>query len=156
MNADFDMREFLQGEPPGQRCSAIRWLQKKVMDAARRLPYEFSSRAEWETFKAQMRRDLRRTIGVPEFPPLRDSGVRARIRVGDAALCERVDVYVDEDYAIPAFVFSPAEPGSARRPAFVWNPGWPQTKWDPACHQLGLRMAEAGFHRPDLRSRAFR
>ena len=147
MNADLDMRDILQGEPPGQRCSAIRWLQKKVMAAARRLPYEFSSRAEWETFKAQMRRDLRRTIGVPEFPPLRDSGVRARIRVGDAALCERVDVYVDEDYAIPAFGSRPPSPGRGAAPRSCGIPAGrrrsgirPATNWGSAWRSKGFTV----------------
>lgn len=133
------------GEPLGQRTNAIRWLQKQVARKARELPREFHSRQEWEAFRDRMRRELPAVIGVPAFPPLRESHVRARIRVGEDAICERVDVHVDEDYAIPAFVFSPARPASQPMPALVWNPGWPEDKWKPAYQQFAVRMARQGF-----------
>jgi dienelactone hydrolase len=145
MNVNKDLDAFYRGEPPGLRNSSIRWLQKQVMRQSRNLPRHFSTRDEWEAFRTALRRDLPATIGVPEFPPLRESFVRGRIRVGDRVLCERVDVYVDDDYAIPAFVFSPNEPADAPWPGLVWNPGWPEDKWKPAYQQFAQRMASQGF-----------
>ena len=107
MNASKDFASFFSSEPPGEKTNAIRWLQKKVMAASLKLPREFKSRADWEAFRAHLRQELPAVIGIPRFPPLQESLVRARIRVGADAVCERVDVYVDEDYAIPTFVFSP-------------------------------------------------
>ncbi len=133
------------GEPLGQRTNAIRWLQKKVMEKTGELPKDFESRTDWESYRDGLRAELPRTIGIPEFPPLRDSLVRAHFQVGSSAVCERVDVYVDEDYAIPAFVFLPSNPPATPMPGLVWNPGWPEDKWKPAYQAFGVRMAKQGF-----------
>ncbi len=133
------------GEPLGQKTNSIRWLQKKVMQKARKLPADFHSLAEWEQFRDRVRTVLPATIGIPDFPPLRASLVRARIQVGADTVCERVDLYVDEDYAIPAFVFSPARATGTQMPGLVWNPGWPEDKWKPAYQAFAVRMAEQGF-----------
>jgi dienelactone hydrolase len=145
MNAAKNWSEYFQGEPPGERTNAIRWLQKQVMAKARELPHEFATLAEWEAFRARIRRELPCTIGIPAFPPLRESCVRGRIRLGADVILERVDVYVDEDYGIPAFVFTPAQPPARPMPGLVWNPGWPQDKWDRAYELFGQRMARQGF-----------
>ena len=133
------------GEPLGQRTNAIRWLQKKVMQKAGELPTDFHSRTEWEAYRDRIRTELPVTIGIPELPPLRDSLVRAQIQVGSETVCERVDVYADDDYAIPAFVFLPSSPPSTKMPGLVWNPGWPEDKWKPAYQAFAVRMAEQGF-----------
>lgn len=145
MNASKDLSSFFSSEPPGEQTNAIRWLQKKVMAAARQIPMDFKTCEEWEAFRAKIRRDLPGLIGIPTFPPLQASRLRARIRVGEDAVCERVDIYVDEDYAIPAFVFTPLHLPAGRMPGLVWNPGWPQDKWDRTCQELGVRLARQGF-----------
>jgi len=145
MNVGNCLEFYYDKEPPGVKTSAIRWLQKKVMEKARNLPRDFETREEWEAFLGEMRTDLPRTIGVPGFPPLGESVVRGRIPLAEDAVCERVDVYVDEDYAIPAFVFLPKDPPRKPMPGLVWNPGWPQSKWDPAYHAFALRMTRHGF-----------
>src|SRR5690349_15471340 len=96
-----------EATPHGQRTNAIRWLQKRVAERTRLLPHEFASLEEWEAFRSYLRAELPRVIGIPHFPPLQESLVRGRIQVGNCTLCERVDVYVDADYAIPTFVFLP-------------------------------------------------
>ena len=138
-------RKGAENEPLGQRTNSIRWLQKRVRDRADALPRTFESIDAWEAFRKRMRLELPRTIGVPEFPPLRESLTRGRVRVGEDAFCERVDVYVDDDYAIPVFVFGPAEPPKGRMPALVWNPGWPEDKWKPAYQAFAIRMARHGY-----------
>ena len=145
MNAEKHLSSFFSGEPPGERTNAVRWLQKKVMEQALVLPHEFKDLAEWEAFRDRIRRELPRVIGIPELPPLQPSTTRAIIRVGEDTVCERVDVYVDSDYAIPSLVFAPADPPPGQMPAVVWNPGWPQDKWDKACQALGVRLARAGI-----------
>lgn len=145
MNIGKDISRFYRGEPPGERTNSIRWLQKKVMKAALALPRHFGTLAEWETFRAKMRRELPEVLGVPQFPPLQESTLRARIRVGEDLLCERVDVYVDEDYGIPALVFLPAAPASRPRPGLVWSPGWPQDKWIKSYQEFAVRMAKQGY-----------
>lgn len=145
MSVGKDLDGFFRGEPPGERTNAIRWLQKKVMREAVKLPRAFPDRPRWETYRDRIRRELPGLIGIPTFAPMEPSVRRAEIQVGDGARCERVDVHVDEDYAIPVFVFSPLEGGGGRRPALVWNPGWPQTKYDPAVLALGVRLARRGF-----------
>ncbi len=145
MNASKDLGTFYSNEPPGQKTNAIRWLQKKVMAEAVKLPRDFESRADWERFRDKLRSELPGVIGIPSFPPLQESTVRARVQVGAEVCCERVDVYVDEDYAIPSFVFSPLERRTGRLPGLVWNPGWPQDKWDRTCQELAVRMARQGF-----------
>ena len=94
MNAEKDFAEFFRDEPPGQKTSAIRWLQKKVMARALELPRDFATLEDWEAFKARMRQDLPAVIGLPEFPPLGESRVRACVRVGEDVICQRVDVHV--------------------------------------------------------------
>jgi len=133
------------GEPLGQKTNSIRWLQKKVMEKAGELPKDFESQTDWESFRAVLRAELPGTIGIPEFPPLRDSLVRAHFQVSSDTVCERVDVYVDEDYAIPAFVFLPSQPPATPMPGLVWNPGWPEDKWKPAYQAFAVRMAEQGY-----------
>lgn len=145
MNAEKDLKSHFSGEPPGQRCNAVRRLQIEVMRKARALPREFKTRREWESFRDRIRRELPRVIGLPSFPPLGASAVRGRVRVGAGAVCERVDVFADEEYGIPALVFSPAKASRKRRPALVWNPGWNQDKFHPASQQFALRMAARGF-----------
>ncbi len=132
-------------EPLGQKTNAIRWLQKQVMRKARELPTDFHSQADWESYRDRIRSELPAVIGIPEFPPLRESLIRAHIQVGADIICERVDVYVDEDYAIPTFVFLPAESAGRRMPGLVWNPGWPEDKWKPAYQAFAMRMASQGF-----------
>lgn len=132
-------------EPLGQKTNAIRWLQKQVQRKSAALPREFSNREEWETFRARLREDLPRVIGIPEFPPLRESLVRARIDVGEDITLERVDVHVDDDYAIPCFVFLPKNPADYPMPGLVWNPGWPEDKWKPAYQAFAVRMARQGY-----------
>ncbi len=133
------------GEPLGQKTNSIRWLQKQVMRKAGELPTDFSSQADWELFRDRIRGELPATIGIPEFPALRESLVRGRIQVGAESICERVDIYVDEDYAIPAFVFLPSQPPAKQMPGLVWNPGWPEDKWKPAYQAFAVRMAEQGY-----------
>ncbi len=145
MNASKDLSAFFSSEPPGEQTNAIRWLQKKVMAAARQIPMDFETREEWEAFRARIRAELPGLIGIPTFPPLRPSRVRARIQVGREAVCERVDIYVDDDYAIPAFVFTPLKTPTRRMPGLVWNPGWPQDKWDRVCQELAVRLVHQGF-----------
>ena len=147
MNAEKDLASYFTGEPPGQRTNAVRWLQKQVMAKARALPRSFATRAEWETFKARLRRDLPGRIGIPSFPPLdaAKTVVRARVRLGDELSCERVDIPVDDDYAIPAFVIRPAEARAGRLPALVWNGGWPQDKWNRNIQLMAARIARRGF-----------
>jgi len=144
MNVSKDLSQFFRDEPPGQKTNAVRWLQKRVMRQALQLPHDFPTRQAWEQWRHQMRRDLRATIGVPEFAPLHESYVRGRVRVGEDVVCERVDVFVDSDYAIPAFVLCPDD-DTKDRPALVWNPGWPQSKWDPAYLAFAERMAKQGY-----------
>ena len=130
--------------PPGLRTNAVQWLQRKVMAAARELPHRFDTVAAWEQFRDEVRRRLPAVIGRPEFPPLRESVTRGRVRVGNDVICERVDVHVDADYAIPAFVFVPAARQSTPLPACVWNPGWPESKFKPSYCAFGARMARQG------------
>lgn len=138
MNAD-------SSEPPGQRNNALRWMQKRVLERARQLPRDFHSLSGWEAFRAHLRAELPRVIGIPAFPPLEESHCRGRIRVGEDVTCERVDVTVDTDYAIPAFAFLPAHASGVRLPALVWNPGWPEDKWKPAYQAFAVRMARQGY-----------
>ena len=145
MNASKDLTSFFSNEPPGERTSAIRWLQKKVMAEALKLPRDFKTKEEWETFLVRMRKELPAVIGIPTFLPLQESMVRARIRIGEDVVCERIDVYVDEDYAIPTFVFSPLHAPGKPMPGLVWNPGWPQDKWDRSIQEFAVRMARQGF-----------
>ncbi len=145
MNASKDLHAFFQNEPPGEKTNAIRWLQKKVMAEALRLPRDFSSRAQWEAFRDGIRRDLPGVIGIPQFPALGASTLRASIQVGEETRCERIDIYVDENYGIPAFVFSPLELPPHHMPALLWNPGWPQDKWTRSYQEFAVRMARQGF-----------
>ena len=130
--------------PPGLRTNAVQWLQRQVMAAARELPRRFDTVAAWERFRSELRRRLPAVIGRPQFPPLQESVTRARVRVGNDVICERVDVYLDADYAIPAFVFVPAARQAAPLPACVWNPGWPESKFKPSYCAFGARMARQG------------
>lgn len=132
-------------EPLGQRTNAIRWMQKKVQERTARLPNCFSSLADWEEFRHKIRTDLPRVIGVPPLPPLQESLVRGQFQVGETTICERVDVYVDEDYAVPALVFRPKNPPDRPMPGLVWNPGWGEDKWCRAYLLFGERMAGHGF-----------
>lgn len=132
-------------EPIGLKTNAVRWLQKQVMQQSLTLPRQFTTREAWEDFRSRIRAELPGVIGLPAFPPLGQSLVRARLQVGEHAWCERVDVAVDEEYAIPAFVFSPKAPAEKPRPALVWNPGWPEDKWKPAYQHFALRMVRHGF-----------
>ena len=145
MNVDKDPAVFFADEPPGQKTNAVRWLQKQVMQQARRLPRDFTGLTDWEAFRARIRRELPAVIGIPTFPPMSESCIRGRVRVGEDVLCERVDVYVDQDYAIPSFVYAPREPTGPRMPGLVWNGGWPQDKWNKSIQLMALRMARKGF-----------
>jgi dienelactone hydrolase len=131
-------------EPAGQHTNAVRWLQKLTQEKASRLPYAFETLADWEVFRQQIRRELPQRIGLPSFPPLKESACRSRFAVGQDVLCERIDIYVDEHYAIPAFVFVPAEP-KGPSPAFVWSPGYNEGKWITAYQTFAVRMAKQGF-----------
>ena len=73
----FDLTAF--DEPVGQTTNAIRWLQRQVLAASRRLPRQFATRADWEAFRATIRTDLPRVIGLPAFPPLGACVTRARL-----------------------------------------------------------------------------
>lgn len=129
---------------PGDRCNALRWLQHQVQARSRALPRSFPTLAAWETFRDRVRAELTQTIGLPSWPEPTGSSVRGRTAVGQGLVVERVDVAVDQAYAIPAFVFSPAEPGQGR-PGLVYNPGWPQSKFDAAAQQFCARMASHGW-----------
>ena len=98
------------------------------MEKSRSLPRRFESKEQWERFKEKIRRELPDVIGIPRFPAIKESQPRGRIRVGEDLVCERVDVYVNTDKGIPAFVVSPADPSIDPTPALVWNPGWSQDK----------------------------
>ncbi len=144
-NVDKNLAEFFADEPPGQKVNSVRWLQKKVMEKARALPRDFSTVAEWEIFRTRMREELPRVIGIPAFPSMKESFVRGRTRLGDDVIVERVDVYVDDDYAVPSFVFSPAAEHSEKSPALMWNPGWPQDKFEASYQKFAERMAKQGY-----------
>ncbi len=144
MNVDKDLATFFSGEPPGEKTNAIRWLQKKVMERALALPRSFATREQWESFKDRMRRELPARIGIPSLPRLGPSVVRGRVRVGEEVECERLDVYVDADYAIPAFLYRPIG-AAGRLPALLWNGGWPQDKWNRSIQLMALRLVRSGF-----------
>ena len=145
MNAHKNLNTYLKGEPPGERSNAVRWLQKKVMEKSLQLPRDFDSKAQWEAFRKSIRERLPGVIGIPRFPASEESQLRGRIRVGDDVVCERVDVYVDEDYGIPAFVYAPAAPMQKLMPGLVWNPGWPQDKWQRSYQEFAVRMARQHY-----------
>lgn len=145
MNIDKDLHQYFADEPPGLKTNCVRWLQKRIMRQVLTLPREFPTREAWETFRDRMRRDLPKVIGLPRFPPLGESVVRARVRVGADCILERVDVFVDDDYAIPTFVFLPVRPPGGPMPALVWNPGYAQDKYDPAYERFAVRMAAQGM-----------
>ena len=145
MNVDNHGLSSFEGEPLGQKTNAIRWLQKKIMAKAGRLPRDFQNRKEWEEFCAVVRKKLPEVIGIPSLPPLKKSRFRGVAIIANDIRCERVDVYVDEDYAIPAFIFLPVKKMRKRMPGLVWNPGWRQSKWDPVCEKFAVRMAKQGF-----------
>ena len=140
-----DLARYFADQPPGLRTDAVHWLQKLIGAKAARLPRDFKTRDAWETFRDGLRRELPRAIGLPTFPDLKASFIRGRFRIGPDAVCERVDVYVDDDYAVPALVFSPAEPPAAPMPGLVWSPGYNQTKWHASAQALAVRMARQGF-----------
>jgi dienelactone hydrolase len=140
-----DSSWFAGPVPPGQTTNAINWWQKKVMVQAMKLPHDFATRAAWETFKADLRRKLPETIGIPQLPPLQPSTVRARFRISGGVICERVDIYMDDDYAMPAFLYLPENPPAEPMTGLVWSPGWPQTKYEHSCCELGVRGAQNGF-----------
>lgn len=56
--------------------------------------------------------------------------------MSDDVICEPVDVYGDDDYGIPAFVFSPA----ARLESRV-----AQDKWERSYQVFGVRMARQNY-----------
>ncbi len=144
-NVNKDLAAWFADEPPGLRNDPVRWLQKKACAKAATLRRDFKTRAEWEAFRAQMRADLPAVIGLPQFPDLKESALRGRVRLGDDLACERVDVYVDDDYAIPAFVFQPAEPPGAPMPGVVLSPGAGQDKFLRPHQEMCVRMAKHGF-----------
>jgi hypothetical protein len=131
--------------PPGTRNSIIYWLQKQTAKQSLKLKRDFASLDEWKNFKKEMRGKLIETIGFPEFPAVKQGEIRARIRLGEDVLLERVDVYADEDYYIPAFVFSPLNPPQKKMPALIWSPGWPQDKWQKSYQLIGQRLAKQGY-----------
>jgi len=135
---------WIEGEPLGQRTSAVRWLQKQVQNKSRRLPRQFDDLESWLAFRRHLRETLPKQIGIPTFPPIQAGAVRARLQVSGDILCERVDVYVDEDYGIPALVFKPSQ-HSAPLPALVWNPGYGENKWVRTYQSFAVRMARQGF-----------
>jgi len=138
-----NMNEYYKNLPYGIRTNGIQWLQKQVAKKAALLPFDFSTKEEWESFKSMMRKKIPSVCGLPVFPALRDSFIRGRSRVDENVIVERVDIYVDEDYAIPVFIFYCENSG--RMPALLWNPGWPQDKWDPAYERFAIRMAKKGI-----------
>jgi hypothetical protein len=145
MNVNKDFHKYYNGEPPGQKTNAIRWLQKKIIAMAKEMPWSFQTIGEWEAFKKRIRETLPQTIGIPKFPEMKQSTVRARIMVDTGVICERVDVYVDEDYSIPSFVFYSNDTSPSKKPGLVWSPGWPQDKWHPSYQSFAVRMAKKGF-----------
>lgn len=131
-------------EPLGLRSNAVRWLQKQIQEKAILLPRDFANLKAWETYRAHLRSALPARIGLPVFPPLGQSCIRARFMVGEDVVCERVDVSVDRDYAIPALVFSPTA-CTAQIPALVWSPGWGESKWRQPYQSFAVRMARQGM-----------
>lgn len=145
-NADKDYRVYFGDVPPGVKHQAIIWLQKQCMEMAKQLPAEFHSLEEWEAFRDKVRRELPDLIGIPKFPPMKQSLIRARFQIGEDVLGELVDIYVDDDYSIPAYLFSPLEHSEGSRlPALIFSPGYSQGKWDKSYQKFAVRMAKQGF-----------
>lgn len=144
-NADKDYNAYFQDVPPGVKHQAIVWLQKQCMEKAKRLPAEFDTLEEWEAFRDKVRRELPDLIGIPKLPPLKPSRIRARFQVGEDVLGELVDVYADDDYSIPAYLFLPLEHPQGKLPALIFSPGWNQGKWIKSYQMFAVRMAKQGF-----------
>lgn len=144
-NVTKNYEEYLLPVPPGTSTNSVHWFQKLVAKQSVKLKRDFSSLEEWKDFKTDMIPKLKETIGYMELPPMKECRSRGAGRVGDSVLVERIDVYMDDDYAIPTFVFSPFEKSGKKRPAIVWNPGWPQDKWHEAYCHFAERMAKQGF-----------
>jgi len=139
-----DLISWWDGEPLGQRNNAIRWMQKLVQKKTRLLPRQFDTLESWEGFRQHIRKELPTRIGIPPLPRMQPGEVRARVQVSQDILCERVDVYFDDDYAIPTLCFKPLN-ASDRCPALVWSPGWLHTKWIRSYQDFAMRMARQGF-----------
>ncbi len=134
-----------ESEPLGQRTNAIRWIQKLIENKAAQLPTAFETRSDWEQMRNHIRAELPRVIGVPRFGPMGPARVRGGAQVGEDVNCLRVDIHLDDDYAIPAFQIEPLTPPAEPMPALLWNPGWPESKWKPAYQQFAVRLARQGF-----------
>jgi len=48
------LSEHFAAEPPGSRTNAIRWFQKLICAKAMKLPRDFKTRKQWETFREKM------------------------------------------------------------------------------------------------------
>ena len=154
-SADKDLQTFFAGEPPGQKTNAIRWLQKQVMRNGRlRLPHDFPTRRRGKPSARRCAPTLPAAIGVPGLScPGREPGAGAH-RVGEDVICERVDVYVDDDCAFPGFVFSAAR-GRRRRIAGRWcgRAVGRRTSGQVDTRRFAVRDGSAGICRADPRPR---
>lgn len=144
-NTEKNYETFLDGTPPGTRVNSIHWFQKLVAKQSLQLKREFSTLSEWENYKSELIPKLKKTIGFMELPTPKPSTSRGQGRVDEDVLVERVDVYIDDDYSIPAFVFSPIKKPEKKMPALIWSPGYPQNKWQKSYELFAVRMAKQGF-----------
>jgi hypothetical protein len=145
MNANKNLNEFFNGIPPGAKTNAVFWLQKKIMKKALEIPRNFVTKDQWEIFRNRIRNELPSIIGLPQFGDMKESYVRGRINVGKDVICERVDIYVDDDYSIPSLVFSPVVSTKGLLPALLWSPGFDQNKWHVPYQKFAVRMAALGY-----------
>lgn len=133
------------GIPPGAKRNAVMWLQKQCIRMADKLPHDFSTIEEWEAFSEKVRLQLPDVIGIPKFPALKESVIRAQFQVGEDVQGELVDVYVDDDYYIPTYFFTPLNKPETKLPALLFSPGYNQGKWEKSYQQFAVRMAKQGY-----------
>jgi len=121
----------------------LEYLQKRTREAANKLPWNFETLEEWESFRSYFLPRLKGLLGFPERrAPMRSEVLDAR-KVNDY-IRERVDFLYDDDRYVPCFVIRPAD-RKERYPAVIINPGWPQTKWENRFNHIAERWAKEGF-----------
>ena len=140
-----NMKEYYSKTPYGLQTNGFQWLQKLVAKKAGKLPYDFSNKAEWEQFKCTMRYKIPTVCGIPSFPPMKEAFIRSRSRLGEDVVVERVDIYVDDDYSIPSFVFYGEKYENTKMPAILMCQGWTGDKWHVDYQKFAARMAKQGI-----------
>jgi dienelactone hydrolase len=126
------------------KYSTVKYLQRRIARACEKLPTRFEGVDQWEKYKRELVREIRKRLPVWEPEIIQDDRKVSCIQLGEGLVHETIDVNVDGGYYTPVHIYR-MEALRNRVPAILVCPGYAHFKNSEDIIGLCIALAKKGF-----------